>query len=107
MSDTTEKMVEKIEALFKNIGKTDIVEGIKACNDVMLYLEGVATNTSPEGKSVITQLLLSLELAKQMSEIANEVNEENDKIRSDLNNVMGRLKRIEEAKGFDDSEKMR
>jgi len=44
--------------------------------------------------------------ALKQEKINKDVDKEMDKLRIDLNNALGRIKRIEEAKGFDNPEKM-
>jgi len=107
MSDLSKKIEEKLNNLFDNVGNTDHVKALKAYDDTILYLEGLAANADPVFKSSLGHTLLSIELAKQITNVAKQHDEEIDKLKADLNNALGRIKRLEEAKGFDNAEKMR
>jgi len=107
MSDLGKEIEDKLNELFKNIGNTDHAEALKAYESTILYLQGVAANANPVLKSSIGHTLLSIEICKQITQTTIQHDEEIDKIKSDLNNALGRIKRIEDAKGFDKPEKLR
>jgi len=74
-----EDAIKKVEELFA-ILKDNPDDAEQQLEKLLLYFEGMAANAPPEGKSSWAHLLLSVEIMKQMSKVAREVNATEDEL---------------------------
>jgi len=115
MSNLDDKLEEYIKRISEAEGREDWKKVIDICKEyinVLSILMDSTDNVPNKNHFIMIRSSIAVlgRVAKQalkQEKINKDVEEKTDSLRTDLNNVIGRIKRIEEAKGYDNPEKMR
>ena len=99
-------VIRKVEDLYDVI-KNNPDDAEQQLEKLLLYFEGVAVNAPPEGKSSWLHLLLSVEIMKQLSKIAKDVNSTEDELVVRQDEIDDAIKRLEERINKLETEKLR
>ena len=99
-------VIKKVEDLYDVI-KNNPDDAEQQLEKLLLYFEGVAVNAPPEGKSSWLHLLLSVEIMKQLSKIAKDVNSTEDELVVRQDEIDDAIKRLEERINKLETEKLR
>ncbi len=99
-------VIKKVEDLYDVI-KNNPDDAEQQLEKLLLYFEGVAVNAPPEGKSSWLHLLLSVEIMKQLSKIAKDVNSTEDELVVRQDEIDDAINRLEERINKLETEKLR
>lgn len=86
-------VIKKIDELYDVI-KNNPDDAEQQLEKLLLYFEGVTVNAPPEGKVSWSHLLLAVEISKQMSKLAKDVNSTEDELlvrQEELENAIEKL----------------
>ena len=101
-----EEAIKKVEELF-NVMKNNPDDAEQQYDKLLHYFEGLKDNAPAEGKPSWLHLLLSIEIMKQMSKVAKDVNSTEDELivrQDELDDV---IKKLEERINKLETEKLR
>jgi len=101
-----EDVIKKVEELYDVI-KNNPDDAEQQLEKLLLYFEGVAVNAPSEGKSSWLHLLLSVEIMKQLSKVAKDVNSTEDELIVRQEELEDAIKKLEERINKLETEKLR
>ena len=101
-----EDVIKKVEELYDVI-KNNPDDAEEQLEKLLLYFEGLKDNAPPEGQSSWLHLLLSVEIMKQMSKVAKDVNSTEDELIVRQDEIDDVIKKLEKRINKLETEKLR